>query len=114
MPVCVKIMLSDEGVMSVQECEPKEEMGGEPAQEVETLDEAFSLAETILLGEGGEPDDMEEEAFSAGMGDVMSGTTPPMGKGGMKGGMQPSTNSYKWVVVKRHLTYDECHYHANN
>lgn len=78
MPVCVKITLSDEGVMSVQECEPKEEMGGEPAQEVETLDEAFSLAETILLGEGGEPDDMEEQAFTKGMGNVMGGTAPPM------------------------------------
>jgi len=82
MAICVEIMLSDEGVMSVKECEPREEMGGEPAQEVQTLDEAFSLAETILLGEGGAPKAVEEQAFTKGMGDVMGGDKP-MAKGRM-------------------------------
>lgn len=82
MAICVEIMISDEGKVSVKECEPREEMGEEAGQEVQTLDEAFKIAETILLGEGGEPMEVEEQAFTKGMGDVMGGTQPAA-KGGM-------------------------------
>ena len=82
MAICVEIKLSDEGVMSVKECEPREEMGGEEGQEVQTLDEAFTIAEGILLGEGGAPKEVEEKSFTAGMGNMMGGDEPAA-KGGM-------------------------------
>jgi hypothetical protein len=82
MAISVNITLSDEGVMSVKEVEPSQEMGGEAGQEVQTLDEAFTLAEEILLGEGGAPKEVEEQAFSAGMGNMMGGDDPAA-KGGM-------------------------------
>jgi hypothetical protein len=82
MPICVEIMISDEGAVSVKECEPREEMGEAAGQEVQTLDEAFKIAEGILLGEGGEPQEIEEQAFTKGMGDVMGGGDPAA-KGGM-------------------------------
>lgn len=81
MGVCVEIMISDSGEMSVRECDPREESldeNGEPTgQIVNSLDEAFQTAEKILVGQDGAKQ-AEEQAFQKGMGDVMTGTKAPI------------------------------------
>lgn len=84
MAVCVEIQVGDDGAISVRECDPKEESmneaGEQAGQTVESIDEAFQIAEGILMGvdEGA-----EEQAFTKGMGNMMGGTKPAMPKGGM-------------------------------
>ena len=63
MPIAVVIMLSDEGVVSVGEIDAAMV---DPAEltEVDTLEDAFKAADTLILGEEAPPD-VEEDAFSA-------------------------------------------------
>lgn len=79
--ICVEITMADDGSFSVKQCEPREEMGEDAGQAVASIDEALQAAEMILMGDGG--GEVEEQAFTKGMGDMMGGTKAPMPKGGM-------------------------------
>lgn len=64
MPTCVKITKLDDGTFTVMECEPEDDMAGEP---YESVNDAFVAAEGILSG-GMDPAQEEEDAFNQTVG----------------------------------------------
>jgi len=71
MAKCFEVMMDDEGMMTVMECEPKEEMEEGQRMPVESLDEVMMMLEQGFSG--GEEEMPSEEEAQAPMDEEQAG-----------------------------------------